>query len=191
MTDTIPALRQFLMVETSSLDLSSSCGRLTRPCPKYVSCHAIVNHTLIIICHRIPRSRNLRTTKTALARNVANPSTTHTTLSSTLKKSMREENASLPRKVPSLFSTCVSLFLGLISFRHSFLISLVFFPCPFLSILSDSFTYRADIGCTIQICCGWGSTRYPPVSVFILPQCFLNNLLYSSFTLTSSAEFCP
>ena len=156
------ALQQFWMDKTSSLDLSSSCGKLTRPCLKYVSCHAIMNHTLIIICHRIPQSRNLRATMMmSVAQYVLKPSL-KLSLRYTMTTNTYVESASLSRKVPSLFLICVSLFLGLISFRHSFLISLVFFPCPFLSFLSDSFTYRADIGCTTQICCGWGSMRYPP-----------------------------
>jgi Uma2 family endonuclease len=101
-----------------------------------VSFNAIVNYTLVtIICHRIPRSRNLRMTKTSLARNVTNPLTIYTTLWGTLNKSMHEENARLPRKVtgdqgPISFSTCVSLVScpsAILSFSflvHSYLIPL-------------------------------------------------------------------
>ena len=72
----------------------------------------------------------------------------------TMTMNTHVESASLPRKVSSLFSTCVSLFLGLMS--HLLRIPPFFPYLPrflSLSFLSDSFIYGADIGCTIQICC--------------------------------------
>jgi len=57
---------------------------------------------------------------TTLARNVANPLTIYTTLSSTSKTSTHEENARFPRKVTG----------GLMSFRHLIIFHSYLIPLP-------------------------------------------------------------